>query len=156
LGCNTTGTSNIGIGNGAGSSILTGANNTVIGCLTAAAGCVCTLLIGAGTCERIRVDNSGLYVNNSAILAANIQEFTASASQTTFTVSGGYTVGTAQVTANGIDLGSGDFTASNGSTVILNAARNAGDVIRIRSGGTSSTVNNIQNFSIAMSVAMGM
>lgn len=66
LTANTTGCNNIGIGYQAGCSITTGVNNTVIGQLPAAAGCVCTVLIGAGTCERIRVDNSGLYVNNSA------------------------------------------------------------------------------------------
>ena len=33
--------------------------------MPAAAACVCTVFIGAGTCERIRVDNSGLYVNNT-------------------------------------------------------------------------------------------
>ena len=57
---------NIGIGSLAGCLITTGVNNTVIGSLPAAAGCVCTLLLGAGTCERIRVDNGGLYVNNVA------------------------------------------------------------------------------------------
>jgi hypothetical protein len=61
---NTTGNNNIGIGFCAGCDLLTGSNNTVIGSLPAAAACVCTVLIGAGTCERIRVDNSGLYVNN--------------------------------------------------------------------------------------------
>ena len=50
-----------------GCAITTGGNNTIIGNLAGAAGCVCTLLIGAGTCERIRVNNSGLYVNNSLI-----------------------------------------------------------------------------------------
>jgi hypothetical protein len=67
LGKNTTGSNNIGIGRIAGCNITTGANNTVIGSLPAAAGCVCTLLLGAGTCERIRVDNSGLYVNNTLV-----------------------------------------------------------------------------------------
>jgi hypothetical protein len=62
--CNTIGNCNIAIGNTAGFLITTGNNNTVIGSLQAAAGCVCTLLLGAGTCERIRVDNTGLYVNN--------------------------------------------------------------------------------------------
>jgi hypothetical protein len=50
---------------------------------------------------------------------------------TTFTVPGGYAVGNIQVSANGIILGSGDFTASNGTTVVVNRSRNIGDVIRI-------------------------
>jgi hypothetical protein len=60
------------------------------------------------------------------------------------------------VFANGIQLAGADYTASNGTTVVLSAARNVGDIIRIISGGTSTTVNNINNFSVAMSVAMAM
>lgn len=81
LNANQTGSCNIAVGYGAGyllcsnlntllgacagCCITSGANNTVIGSLPAAAGCVCTLLIGTGTCERVRVDNSGLYINGS-------------------------------------------------------------------------------------------
>jgi hypothetical protein len=50
---------------------------------------------------------------------------------TTFTVPGGYSVGQIQVSANGIILGSGDYTASNGTTVVVNRSRNIGDVIRV-------------------------
>ena len=42
------------------------------------------------------------------------------------------------------------------STVQVNEARKVGDIIRVISGGASTAVNNIQNFSIAMSVAMAM
>jgi hypothetical protein len=65
--CSTSGATNIAIGLCAGSSITVGSNNTVIGSLSAGSSCVCTVLIGAGTCERIRVDNSGLYVNNTLV-----------------------------------------------------------------------------------------
>lgn len=64
---NTVGQFNIGIGSCAGCSITTGANNTIIGTLPGAPGCICTVLIGAGTCERIKVDNSGLYVNGTPV-----------------------------------------------------------------------------------------
>jgi hypothetical protein len=97
-----------------------------------------------------------IYTRGTQVIPLNIQEFAATGGQTTFTPIGGYTVGTVQVFANGINLGSGDFTASNGSTVVLSIPRNASDIIRIISGGTSSSVNNIKNFSIAMSVAMAM
>ena len=111
---------------------------------------------GAGIQGDLRVGGS-LYVNNGIqVIPTNIQEFTASGSQTSFTVSGGYTAGTVQVFANGVNLGNGDFTASNGTTVVLNQARVAGDIIRIISGGSSSSINSIQSFSIAMSVAMAM
>ena len=96
-----------------------------------------------------------IYSRGVKVVGLNIQEFTATASQTTFTVTGGYTVGTAQIFANGIQLGSGAFVASNGTTVVLNNARNAGDIIRVISGGASTQANNIQSYSLAMSVALG-
>ena len=89
------------------------------------------------------------------LVGLNIQEYTATASQTTFTVTNGYTVGTVQVFANGIQLGSGAIVASNGTTIVLNNARNAGDIIRVISGGVSTQANNIQSYSLAMSVALG-
>jgi len=61
---NSTTGGNIGVGACAGCDLTTGINNTIIGSLPGVAGCVCTLLIGAGTCERIRVDDTGLYINN--------------------------------------------------------------------------------------------
>jgi hypothetical protein len=97
-----------------------------------------------------------IYTRGTQVIPLNIQEFAATGGQTTFTPIGGYTVGTVQVFANGINLGSGDFTASNGSTVVLSIPRNASDIIRIISGGTSSSVNNIQSLAVAMSVAMAM
>jgi hypothetical protein len=65
-------------------------------------------------------------------------------------------VGTVQVFANGINLDSVDFAASNGTTVVVAEPRAVNDRIKIVSGGSSTAVNNIQNFSIAMSVALSM
>jgi hypothetical protein len=62
---NSNGNFNIGVGAGAGRCITTGTNNTVIGTLYGTAGLTCTLLLGAGTCERVKVDNTGLYVNGT-------------------------------------------------------------------------------------------
>ena len=64
---NTTGCSNIAIGACAGCDITTGSSNTIIGSLPAAAACVCTVLIAAGTCERLKVDNNGLCVNGATL-----------------------------------------------------------------------------------------
>ena len=47
-----------------------------------------------------------------------VTEFTATASQTTFTPPS-YTVGFINVYLNGVRLGSADYTASNGTTVVL-------------------------------------
>ena len=62
---NTTGSNNIGIGQYAGQLITTGSNNTIIGSLSGAVDLADTVLIGAGTTERIKVDASGLYINGS-------------------------------------------------------------------------------------------
>ena len=96
-----------------------------------------------------------LYTNGAQVLPTSIQEFTATGGQTTFTVAGGYTVGTIQVFANGVALGSTDFTASNSTTVVLNTARNAGDIIRTISGLTSSSINNITARTLAYAVVFG-
>jgi hypothetical protein len=71
--CNTTGNNNIILGTNAGNSISTGSDNTIIGNLTGSAGLVCTLLIGAGTCERVKVDNTGLYINGTAFSGGGSQ-----------------------------------------------------------------------------------
>ena len=127
---------------------LTQSTSTTTGALQVAGG------VGIGKDVQI---GGNLYVNNGTqVIPTNIQEFAATGGQTTFTPIGGYTVGTVQVTVNGISLGSSDFVASNGTTVVLNVPRNTSDVVRIISGGASSAVNNIKSFSIAMSIAMSM
>lgn len=82
-----------------------------------------------------------LVYGNTTLTPIKIQEFTSTNNQTTFTVTNGYTVGTTQVFANGVALGLSDFTATNGSTVVLGLGRNAGDIIRVVSGGAVASVN---------------
>lgn len=79
-----------------------------------------------------------VYSNGNPILPSKIEEFTATEDQTTFTITGGYTPTTVQVFANGIALGTSDFTASNGTTVVLDDPRYAGDIIRVIAGGISA------------------
>lgn len=67
---------NIAIGAQAGCNITTGISNTIIGTLPADAGCACTVLIGAGNTERIRVDNSGLYINTELMIAPPVVTIT--------------------------------------------------------------------------------
>ena len=55
----TTGARNIGIGNGAGDLITTGSNNTIIGDIPGTTALANTVIVGAGTAERFRVDSSG-------------------------------------------------------------------------------------------------
>jgi len=69
-------------------------------------------------------------------------EFTATAGQTTFSVPS-YTVGYIDVYRNGALLGSADFTATNGTTVVLAAGASAGDLIETISFYVSSVLNAI-------------
>ena len=69
-------------------------------------------------------------------------EFTATAGQTTFSVPS-YTVGFIDVYRNGALLGSADFTATNGTTVVLTAGASAGDLVETISFSVSSVLNAI-------------
>jgi len=57
-------------------------------------------------------------------------DFTATASQTTFATSG-YTPGYLDVYLNGVHLDSFDYTATNGSDVVLASSATAGDVVSV-------------------------
>ena len=69
-------------------------------------------------------------------------EFTATAGQTTFTPPS-YTVGFIQVYRNGVLLGSADYTATNGTTVVLTTGATAGDLVTTISFYVSSVLNAI-------------
>jgi hypothetical protein len=71
-----------------------------------------------------------------------ITEFTATAGQTTFTPPS-YTVGFIEVNRNGVLLGSADYTATNGTTVVLTSGAVAGDLITTISFYVSSVLNAI-------------
>jgi hypothetical protein len=69
-------------------------------------------------------------------------EFTATAGQTTFSVPS-YTVGFIDVYRNGVLLGSADYTATNGTTVVLATGATSGDLIETISFYVSSVLNAI-------------
>ena len=121
---NTYGTRNIGIGNGAGDAITTGSNNTVIGDLAGTTAMASTVLIAAGTTERLKIDSTGLYVNGSA------------------TALGGAAsplVKTANYTASSGDI----IVAGAGSiTITLPSSPSVGDSVIIKDGtGAASTTS---------------
>ena len=64
--------------------------------------------------------------------------FTATSGQTSFATSG-YTVGMLDVYLNGIKLASADFTASNGSDVVLASGASADDIVEVVSFSTFET-----------------
>ena len=57
---NISGSSNIGVGVNAGNALTTGSNNTIIGSVAGTAGLSDTVIIAAGTTERMRIDSTGL------------------------------------------------------------------------------------------------
>ena len=65
--------------------------------------------------------------------------FTATAAQTTFTVS--YTAGLVEVFLNGAKLSGADFTATNGTSIVLASGANAGDTVDVIAYGTVSVAN---------------
>jgi hypothetical protein len=71
-------------------------------------------------------------------------EFTATSGQTTFTPPS-YTVGYLDVYRNGVLLGSADYTATNGTTVVLATGCVAGDLVETISFYVSSVLNAIPN-----------
>lgn len=99
------------------------------------------------------VDGKLFYNNGTSIQTIggstssyNRTSFTATASQTTFTVS--YTAGFIQVYLNGVLLNGADYTATNGTSVVLAVGANAGDIVETVAYnsvpiGTATTSTNI-------------
>jgi hypothetical protein len=71
-----------------------------------------------------------------------VTEFTATSGQTSFSVAS-YTVGYIDVYRNGVMLGTADFTATTGTTVVLGTGATTGDLIRTESFYVSSVLNAI-------------
>jgi hypothetical protein len=79
----------------------------------------------------------GWIPNTASGVSYTKTDFTATASQTTFTVT--YTVGLVEVYRNGVKLAIADYTASNGTTIVLATAANAGDIIEVIAYGAVNT-----------------
>jgi hypothetical protein len=63
--------------------------------------------------------------------ARNVSTFTATAGQTTFTIAGGYTPNLVDVFLNGARLTGADYTATNGTTVVLTTGVRVNDIIDV-------------------------
>jgi len=92
------------------------------------------------------INLSGSAVVFVSAIAADIQPttfvtttFTATANQATFTVS--YTVGLVEVYLNGAKLSAADFTATNGSTIVLGTGALVGDTVDVVAFGGVSVAN---------------
>jgi len=100
---------------------------------TATNGTTVVLDTGATTGDLITIEviKALALANGSEI---DEQEFTATASQTTFTISGGYnaTSSDIEVYVNGVKIPTADFTATNGTSVVLGTACAVNDQVAVR------------------------
>jgi hypothetical protein len=92
------------------------------------------------SCRYLGVPASGV----TTTAYRTVTEFTATASQTTFTPPS-YNVGFINVYLNGVLLGSADYTATNGTTVVLATGASAGNLLTVESFQISSVLNAIPN-----------
>jgi hypothetical protein len=96
-----------------------------------------TGLGGVPTTRTLTINGTGydLSADRSWTIPTNVnatftQDYTATAAQTTFTVTGGYTVGQLAVFYNGSKLASAEFTATNGTTFVLATACQVNDIVQ--------------------------
>ena len=111
---------------GTGAATLT-ANNVILGNGTSA-----VQFVAPGTTGNVLTSNGTTWASTTPATgpATYVRTaFTATAGQTTFTVA--YTVGAVEVFVNGILLNSADYTASNGTSVVLASACLVGDIVEL-------------------------
>jgi hypothetical protein len=102
-----------------------------------------TLTINGTTYDLTANRSWTIEAGGSTASTRTIQKFTSTASQTTFTITGGYTVGMVDVWVNGVKLDNAvDFTASNGTTVVLTDALTANQIVEVYKYGSQFIVNN--------------
>ena len=92
----------------------------------------------------------------------SVTEFVCTSNQTTFTIS--YTVGELMVFLNGILLDNGvDYTATNGTSVVLTNGAVADDVLTVHTGSTTFsastatlvTTADVSSTATALAIALG-
>jgi hypothetical protein len=103
--------------------------------------------LAAGTNGYILTLASGVpsWAANNAATTRTTSDFTATAAQTTFTVA--YTVGLIDIYRNGVKLAPADYTATNGTSVILATGANAGDIIETVAYSALSIGTGVNSFS---------
>ena len=114
-----------------------------------------TIVLATGAAVGDVIDVIGLTSGNFAGPAtARRQTYTATAGQTTFTVSGGYTVGQLDVFQNGTKLVTAvDVDVSNGSTFTLTTPAVAGDTIEVVGFTAADTVSGTLQFQAGTAAA---
>ena len=110
------------------------------------------------------ISGSGAGGSVGTLAIRRVYEFTATSGQTSFTVPLGYVTGNVEVVLNGSVLGNSDYTATNGTTVVLAEAAVTNDLVQIivldsRDSYTKTesdtNTTNLTNYAIAMAIALG-
>ena len=111
-----------------------------------ASGTTLTRVVSESSNSDNAINLSGDAIVFITAIAADIQPttfttsvFTATANQTTFSVS--YTVGFVEVFLNGAKLSAADFTATNGTSIVLASGATVGDTLDVVAYGTQTIAN---------------
>lgn len=90
----------------------------------------------------LSVDAEGAVSINGTLMAFTVIPLPITSNgQTAFTVTGGYTVGAIEVLLNGIELAADDYTASNGTTLVLAVGASTADALWVRRWRTFDVAN---------------
>ena len=111
-----------------------------------ASGTTLTRVVSESSNSNNAINLSGDAIVFITAIAADLQPttftttvFTATANQTTFSVS--YTVGFVEVFLNGSNLSAADFTATNGTSVVLASGATVGDTVDVVAFATQTVAN---------------
>ena len=117
---------------------------------TATNGTAVVLGVGAEASDTLNINAFGTFSVSDVIVARAEFDYTATAGQTTFTGSDNdsqtmaYTAGRIDVYLNGSRLNvTDDYTATNGTSVVLAAGAQAGDSLVIVNHGTVNLISNV-------------
>ena len=102
--------------------------------------------------------NRSWTIDSTSVSTRTVQKYTADGSSATYTVTGGYTVGLVDVYVNGIKLDNAsgvEFTATNGTTVVLVSTPASGDIVEVYKYGSQFIANNALRQSTVFTATAG-
>ena len=125
--------------------------------ITATNGTAVVLGVGADAGDTLNINAFGTFSVADTLVARTEFDYTATAGQTTFTGSdndGGtmaYTAGRIDVYLNGSHLNqTDDYVATNGTSVVLQAGAQVGDIVHVVAHGTVNLISHIPDAAIDM------
>lgn len=117
----------------------------------------------AGTLGGIKIGD-GLVIDGAGVVSVpsagggtqtfTLLDITPTAGQTTFAIAGGYVVGQIEVLLNGTELMADDYTATNGSNIVLAVGAGVTDTLRVRKWAQFVTANHVAKAGDTMTGAL--